>query len=258
MILTKQIVFDPFEFFFLNEAFKSILEDIGLTQLDFGDENQATIIRLFGNRQSVFHMLRQETAELRAMGYDKWWLLDAWKGDMQHVIAELRRTNALSDLAVVVYETAVNSTRSPDLLNAYIDQLRASGHEHVENVHKAVLLSLSLYQTEQAVRIYAEKDMYQYALCVAILRRAPQFAGLVDEVLGKYAVYATSVGDYETAVMCYLRLHDVESAFSSLLRRNTKGDEQCEKIVAEMSAKLNDYLRAKKSESVMNGEKSNV
>lgn len=190
-------------------------------------------------------MLRLETAELRAMNYDKWWLLDAWKGDIKDVIAELRRMNSLSDLAVIVYETAINSTRNPVLINAYIDQLRSSGNEHMENIHKAVLLSLSLYQTDQAVRIYLEKDMYQYALCLAIIRRTPHFADLVEEVLTKYASYATSVGDYETAVMCYLRLHDVESAFSSLLRRNTKGDEQCEKIIGELSAKLSDFLKLK-------------
>lgn len=190
-------------------------------------------------------MLRLETAELRAINYDKWWLLDAWKGDIKEVMAELRRMNTLTDLAVLVYETAVNSTRNPGLINAYVDQLRTSGHEHLENIHKAVLLSLSLYETEQAVRIYLEKDMYQYALCLAMIRRAPQFSDLLDEVLTKYATYASSVGDYETAVMCYLRLHDVESAFSSLLRRNTKGDEECERIVDEMSAKLNDYLKRK-------------
>lgn len=191
-------------------------------------------------------MLRQETAELRAMNYEKWWLLNMWKGDIKDTIDELCRTNTLTDLAVIVYETALNSpTRNPDVMNAYIEQLRASAKEHSENIHKAVLLSLSLYNVEKAVRIYLENDMYQYALCLAIIRKAPQFHELVVEVLEKYAAYATSVGDYETAVMCHLRLHDVENAFSSLLRRNTKGDEACETIFEELSRKFKDFLSQK-------------
>lgn len=192
------------------------------------------------------------------MNYEKWWILDIWKGDIKYVIDELRRTNTLNDLAVIIYQTAINSTRNPTLLNAYIDQLSATSNEHTDNINKAVLLSLSLYQVDQAIRIYLDHDMYQYALCLAIIRKAPQFHQIVNEVLLKYAAYATSVGDYETAVLCHLRLGDVESAFSSLLRRNTKGDETCEKIFEQICRKFNDYLKHPYGENQTNNDSDTI
>lgn len=225
--------------------------DVGLASLDFGTLSQVTITRLFGNRQSVFDMLRLESAELKALNYDKWWLLDMWRGDVRDVVAELRRTGSLNDLAVLVYETAVNSaSRNPALLNAYIEQLRAAGHEQLDCVHKAVLLSLAVCDAERAVRIYMEHDLYQYALCLAHIRFPPQQHSVVlDDVLAKYAAYSNSVGDYETAVLCFLRLNDIESAYATLLRRNVKTDEQCAAIVQEISIKFENILKTMKSQT---------
>lgn len=192
-------------------------------------------------------MLRLETAELKSLNYEKWWILEMWKGDLSEVIAELRKQDTLNELVILVYETVVNSTRSPSLINAYIEQLlRPHGDNPVpiENVHKAAVLSLALIDPERAVRVYLEHDLYAYALCISQVRFPPHYHILYD-VLVKYASYATSVGDYETAVMCFLRVNDVENAFATLLRRNVKNDEQCASIFVELSQKFEQFIKSK-------------
>lgn len=214
-------------------------------ELNFGDPTQPSIIRLFGNRKSVLDMLKLETTELRAINYDKWWLFEFWKGNISTVVEEMRVQNSLNEIIIILYETLVNATRKNDLIRAYIDQLSSPKQQpNHENMHKAVLFALALYDTEKAIDIYLNHDLYQYALALAQIRLPPEHSA-INEILKKYASYTASVGDYEIAVTCFIRLKDLENAYSTLLRRNAKGDEQCGQIIENLSKKLNHFLKLK-------------
>jgi hypothetical protein len=78
--------------------------------------------------------------------------------------------------------------------------------------------------------------MFQYALCLAHLRLNSNDCQLND-ILNSYAKYATFTGDYETSVMCYIRLNDFENAYKVLMRRNVKNELETENIIKKLNQK---------------------
>jgi hypothetical protein len=214
-------------------------------QLDFEfcrfefDSSQLNL-SIFGNRQSTLNMLRLEQAELKRLNIDKWWYLEVWRGNITKLVVESEANNNLNDLLVNLYQIAITASsneanlNTTGVLNSYINQL-ANGK--LEQINKAVLYSLALYDVNKAINIYLSHNMFQYALCLAHLRLAPRDPFL-NEIFRKYASYAAFVGDYETAAMCYIRMGEFESASKVLIRRNLKNDSECENLLNELFKKI--------------------
>lgn len=167
------------------------------------------------------------------------YILDVWLGNLAKLFSDLCQQKALNDIIFNLYQISVSSNPNTlEFLNEYIDQLAKSGSATSnEKVHKAVLYALASYNVHKAIEIYVANNMYLYALTIGQLRLAPGDPYL-NIILNKYGLYATSNGDYETGVMCYLRSCDFESAYKVLLRRNSKGDEETELLIKDLMNKL--------------------
>lgn len=224
------------------DKFDAVGLDFELCRFDF-DPSQLNL-SIFGNRQSTLKMLRLEQAELKRLNVDKWWYFEIWRGNIAKLVSESEVNNNLNDLLVNLYQIAVNAnsneanSNSSSVLNNYINQL-AKGK--IEQINKAVLYSLALYDVNKAINIYLSHNMFQYALCLAHLRLAPKDPFLY-EILKRYASYTTFIGDYETATMCYIRMAEFESASKVLIRRNVKNDLECESLIKELFKRLENPL----------------
>jgi len=125
-----------------------------------------------------------------------------------------------------------------EFLSLYIDQLSRSGTlTSNDKVHKAALYALASYDVHRAIDIYMSNSLYVYALVIGQLRLAPNDPYL-DTVLNRYGAYATTNGNYETGVMCYMRSGDFESAYKAVWRRSVKGDVESEGLVKALMSKL--------------------
>jgi len=212
--------------------------DFELCQFEFNPSQLNLCI--FGNRLSTLHMLRLEQAELKRLNVDKWWYFEIWRGNIAKLVSESEANNNLNDLLVNLYQIALNANNneanssSTSVLNNYISQLTKG---KTDQINKAVLYSIALYDVHKAINIYLSHNMFQYALCLAHLRLAPKDPFLY-EILKKYASYATFIGDYETAAMCYIRMAEFESASKVLIRRNVKNDLECEALIKELLKKI--------------------
>lgn len=221
--------------------------DIELCEIEF-TKDQSNLC-LFGNRATVCDILHEEQAELKRLNFEKWWILEIWKGNITKIVKEFRESNSLNDTLYCLYQTSTGfNENSIELLNIYIEQLSKETSTFHDSVHKAVMYSLASYQVDKAIEIYLSNNLYQYALCLAQLRLSPK-SSLFQKVLSKYAAYSTHVGDYETAIMCYIRDRDFENAYKVLLRRNSKNDLEFENMIKILSDKLSGHLNAETKET---------
>lgn len=190
---------------------------------------------IFGNRFSTLRMIELEQAELKRLSIDKWWFLDIWLGNLAKIFQLFKDQSLLNDCVFNLYQISQSSNPNTLLfLNEYVNQLAQSGTAtNSDQIHKAVLYSLASFNVHKAIEIYCSKHMYQYALCIAHLRLSPDDKTFTD-ILTKYAIYATFTGDYETSVMCYIRLADFENASKVLIRRNVKNDIETENIIKKL------------------------
>lgn len=212
--------------------------EIHLRNFDF--PSNCPMLNLLGNRSSVCGLLSLEEAELKKIQYDKWWIFEAWKGNIARVMDQSRANKQIDDALFTMYEIAVNSTRDPQLLDEYIEQLSTS--RDPEHMHKAVLYALACSDPQRAVQIYLNAHMYPYALAIGHLRLAPNDP-LFDTILLKYALHATLVGDFETAIQCYIRLNDIENALKLILRRNAKNDPECEQLIQSLTNRFENLIK---------------
>jgi len=209
--------------------------------------NEQINLFIFGDRKSCIKMLELEQNELKRLNSDKWWYLDVWLGNLAKIFHLFKEQNQINDLIFNLYQISQDSnpTNTIQFLNEYIDQLTSTASTSTSTtinnndlIHKAVLYSLANFDVAKAIEIYCNKNMFQYALCLAHLRLNSNDCQLND-ILNSYAKYATFTGDYETSVMCYIRLNDFENAYKVLMRRNVKNELETENIIKKL---LDEFL----------------
>lgn len=162
--------------------------------------------------------------------------MDIWLGNLANVFNDFYEQNNLNDIIFNLYQISVSSNPNTlQFLGEFIDQL-ARGPNN-DKIHKAVMYSLASFDVHKAIGIYVANNLYLYALVLAQLRLAPTDPYL-SIVLNAYGIYATNNGDYETAVMCYIRSADFESAYKVLIRRNAKSDAESEALIRDLMTKL--------------------
>ncbi|RNA10722.1 gem-associated 5 [Brachionus plicatilis] len=219
---------------------KNKISNINAEIFEFDREN--LILSIFCNRISSLNLLRQEETELKRMGFERWWIFEIWKGNLFKVVKELKDSKQLNDLIMSLYQSTISVLNKSclELVNSYIEQLSLNGNNS-DCVIRAILHCCCTYQIQKAVDICLEYNMYQYALCIAQIRLAAD-SEILSKILIKYAVYSTQVGDYEMAVLCYIRLGDLENAYKTLIRRNSKNDSEFEHCLKLLSEKFKVYL----------------
>ena len=217
---------------------KEIHADFELEKLEFSSEHLN--LCLFGNRFSTLGMIKCEQAELKRLSFDKWWIFEAWRGNILKMFNDFKQQNNLDDLLLSLYHISIDSNNKNlvDPLKTYIDQL---SNGTLDQINKAVLFALASYDVKKAIDIYLKNNLFQYALCLAQLRLMPN-SPLLQEVLSRYAFFANSSGDYETAVMCYIRLGDFENGFKCLIRRNCKNDLENENLIKKILEKFSLFM----------------
>jgi len=217
---------------------KQIQVDFELEKLEFSKEHLN--LCLFGNRFSTIEMLKCEEIELKRLSFEKWWIFEAWKGNIIKIVNDFKQENNIDDFLFSLYHISIDSNNKnmSDLLKIYIDEL---SNGTLDQTNKAVLYALASYDVKKAIEIYINKNLFQYALCLAQLRLMPN-SPLLHEVLSKYAFFANSSGDYETAVMCYIRLADFENGFKCLIRRNCKNDVENENLIKKILEKFSLFM----------------
>ena len=228
-----------FEFDKCSLSFSALEEDRGGEHLN---------LYVFGNRLSTWKMTELEQTELKRINYEHHWIYEVWRGNLGKLIeASLLDRECLSDLLVNLFHIATTSTSSShsaaaaetgkQVLNKLVSQLVSKHNASLEEINRAAMYLLAAHDTQRAIQVYMSKNMYAYALCIGQLRLAPR-SPLLYEILEKYASYAIYAGDYETAIMCYLRLADFENAFKILSRRSAKNDLELDALIKTLSAKL--------------------
>lgn len=219
---------------------KNKISNINQEIFEFDKDN--LILNIFCNRTSSLNLIQIEEEELKRINYEKWWIFEIWKGNLYKVVRELKNSKQLNDLVMSLYQSMISviNTSSLELVNYYIGQLSSNGN-NIESVNKAILHCCCTYQIEKAVEICLENNLFQYALCLAQIR-LPLKSEILKKVLIKYAAYSTQVGDYETSVLCYIRLEDLENAYKTLIRRNAKNDCEFEQNLNFLSDKFKTYL----------------
>ncbi len=93
------------------------------------------------------------------------------------------------------------------------------------------LYNIAAYDLNTAIDIYLQHNQYQYAICLAQLRFNINDA-IFQRVFTEYATYTKVNGDFETAVLAYIRLADFSNALNALNRRSIVNDEQKQHIDA--------------------------
>lgn len=162
--------------------------------------------------------------------------MDIWLGNLASVFNDFYEQNNINDIIFNLYQISVSSNPNTlQFLSEYIDQLSKSSNN--EKIHRAVMYALASFDVHKAIGIYVANNLYLYALVLAQLRLPPTDSYL-SIVLKAYGIYATNNGDYETAVMCYIRSGDFESAYKVLIRRNVKSDAESEDLIGRLMAKL--------------------
>ncbi len=162
-----------------------------------------------------------------------------WLGNLAKLFNDLHQQNNLNDIIFNLYQISVSSNPiTLDFLGIYIEQLSKGGTSTSnEKVHKAAMYALASYDVHKAIEIYTKNCLFVYALVIGQLRLSANDPCL-ENVLNKYGVYATTNGNYETGVMCYIRNGDFESAYKALWRRSVKGDEESETLIKTLMGKL--------------------
>jgi tetratricopeptide (TPR) repeat protein len=130
---------------------------------------------------------------------------------------------------------SISSFKDHSITFDYIEQLIQSG-----DYQKAALYSMALFNIPKAIEIYLQSNQYLCALCVAQLRLSFLNKSLFEQVLQKYANYLAQNGDYETSVLCYIRLRDLKQASKVLTRRIIQNEEQRE-LVDKLLKLLSQY-----------------
>ena len=193
---------------------------------------------LYVNRAATLKLVNQEQIELKNAQSDKWYIFDVWKGDLGKLVEQLDEQENLNDFHLNLYQLSRgSSTDTKALISRQIDKLvklnkggftssattSKQQHQtinyHLENVNKAAMYALALYDPKRAVSIFLDNNYHQYALCLANLRLRPDDE-LLLKILHQYAEYSIGNGDYETAILCYLRLGRVEDCLKLLMRRD--------------------------------------
>ncbi|CAF1097727.1 unnamed protein product [Brachionus calyciflorus] len=227
--------------------FKTLYEENKISNIDmetFNFDKENLILNLFCNRSSVLKLLKLEELELKRINYEKWWIFDIWKGNLFKIVKQFKETNQMNDLILNLYQSMIScsSPVSKELIDGYIDQLSSKENSsNLDLIHKAVMYCCTSYQIEKAIDIFMNFNLYLYALCLAQIRSVSQ-SDLINRILIKYALYSNQVGDYETAVLCYVRLGDFENAYKILIRRNAKSDPEFEADIKFLLEKFSKYL----------------
>jgi len=222
-----------------NFTSKEVQIDFEFEKLEFSKEHLN--LCLFGNRFSTLEMIKCEQAELKRLNFEKWWIFDIWRGNILKLVNDFKQQKLnLDDFLFSLYHISLDSNNKniSDVLKNYIDQL---SNGTMDQINKAVLYALASYDVKRAIEIYLKNNLYQYALCLAQLRLMPK-SPLLHEVLNKYASFANSSGDYETAVLCYIRLGDFENGFKCLIRRNCKNDFENENLIKNILEKFSLFM----------------
>ncbi len=206
----------------------------------FDFPRESHFLNIFGNRMSVLSMLNVEQAELKKIGYEKWWIFDIWRGNLAKVVNEQLVQSQMNDLLFGLFQLSIANSPNKKVLDSFIKQL-STKEASSESVHKSVMYTLCSFDLERALEIYMDHNMYQYALCLAQLRLPPKNQIILD-ILNKYASYAAYTGDYETAALSYIRLADFENAYKCLLRRNYKNDTEAEHAKESLFEKFSKYI----------------
>ena len=225
---------------------KNVYSKIEESKFDFPIEQINLFI--FGNRYSTLKMLEMEETELKRIQSDKWWYLEIWKGNLANIFSIFKNENTLNDCIFNLYQ--ISQFSNPNTLSfliEYINQLavvNTTSSNNTDQIHKAVMYSLASFNIHKAIDIYCSKNMFQYALCIAHVRLSHEDP-VLNETLIKYAAYSTFTGDYETSLMCYIRLNDIENAYKVLIRRNIKNDTETEKVIEKLLEKFSQQMNNK-------------
>ena len=234
-----------FEILFVqNEELKrSILEGEPLLDLmNFELSKEFWSLSPFCSRYTTLKLLSYEQIELIRLNSDKWWIFEVWRGNLAKIFHEFCERNSLNDVIFNLYQISISSNGNVlTFLNEYIDQLSKFPASSQDTVHKAAMYSLAAYDVNRAIEIYMTHNYYAYALVVAQLRLVPNDPYL-KRIFSKYGKYASQIGDYETAVLCFLRIADFENAFKTLNRRNFKNDEETETLAKTLMKNITSFL----------------
>jgi hypothetical protein len=192
------------------------------------DEKQFLNLYLFGNRKSTIELLDLENEELKSSNVMSTycWLFDVWKGNIEKLMFELESNNLINDFFFTLYQISITPTIYQDnkFFDTFLQQLLASNE-----FHKVALYYIVSYKIHDAIELYLRHNQFQFALCLAQLRLDKTLTDdneLFRKVLLRYAVYAAYNGDYETAVLAYIRIKDLANASMVLVRRMPANDEQ--------------------------------
>lgn len=200
--------------------------------VDFKFDKENLNLCLFGNRKSTLELVKLEEKHLKEIGSDKWWIFDIWKGNIGKIMNESK--DKLNDFFMALYQTSISSLKDQSLTINYIEQLVQTG-----DYQKAALYAVVL-NIPKSIEIYLLSNQYLCALCIAQLRLSFLNKSLFKQVLQKYAHYSAQNGDYETSVLCYIRLRDLEQASKVLTRRIIQNEEQ-RKLVDKLLKAFSQY-----------------
>ena len=206
---------------------------------------------LFVNRMSTLKLIDMELAEMKEHSSssttstssslsDKSYVFDIWKGNFSKAINNLAKKSQLNDFHLSLYQLALNGNLDDnvkELVDGYVNEclmknllLNNNNNNNnnksnnksqttLDNLNKAVLYALACYDVPKAIDIYMKAKHFQYALCLANLRLRGDNQLIVD-ILNKYADYSLANGDYETAILCNLRLNKIDNCLKLLMRRD--------------------------------------
>ena len=200
------------------------------TKEDNNDEKQFLNLYLFGNRKSTIKLLDIEYEELKSTDQvsisNYFWLFDVWKGNIEKLMTEIDSYNLVNDFFFTIYQISITPSiyQENKFFDNYLRQLLTNNE-----FHKVAIYYIVSYRINEAIELYLEHNQYQFALCLAQLRldkTIPEDNCLFKKVLFKYANYSTQNGDYETAVLAYMRIKDLQNASKSITRRIAANEEQ--------------------------------
>ena len=242
-----------FETIYENPNFKNDTQNFEkhfeLSNLDFNinnnypnDEKHFLNLYLFCNRKSTIKLLDLEYGELEATGQLSIcnWLFDIWKGNIEKLMTELDSNHLVNEFFFTLYQISITPTIYKDnkFFDNYLQQLLSANE-----FHKVALYYIVSYKIHDAIELYLDHNQFQFALCLAQLRlnkTLPEDNCLFNKVLSKYANYSTYNGDYETSVLAYVRIKDLSSASTSLMRRIPANEEQ-KVLIQDLASKFSKY-----------------
>lgn len=205
---------------------KDLEFDEKIEMIDFEFDAENINLSLFGNRNSVMRMLDVEEEELRHQNSDKWFIFCIWRGNMQKVFREFEAKGLLNDFIYSLYQCSVVNFKAFSgeenaFLSSYCEQLCRN-----DDAQRAALYYTASNDIQKAIEVYLKNNQYRFALCLAQIRLSVTHKDILREILAKFAQFSAVNGDYETAVLCFIRLRDLTNASRVLMRRTVANEEQ--------------------------------